>query len=69
MQGPDHRRHWDHKFEWTRAEFRDWVEGVVSRHPDYSAAHFSGVGYTEDKRESHGPASQMVIFRFGLMHA
>ena len=41
----------------------------MSRHPDYSAAHFSGVGYTEDKRESHGPASQMVIFRFGLMHA
>jgi 3' terminal RNA ribose 2'-O-methyltransferase Hen1 len=25
-------RHSDHRFEWTRAEFRAWAEGVASRH-------------------------------------
>ena len=24
-------RHRDHRFEWTRAQFRDWAEGVASR--------------------------------------
>lgn len=26
-----HMRHRDHRFEWTRAQFRDWAEGVASR--------------------------------------
>jgi len=25
-------RHPDHRFEWTRQEFRDWAEGVARRH-------------------------------------
>lgn len=25
-------RHHDHRFEWTRAEFRAWAEGVAARH-------------------------------------
>jgi hypothetical protein len=28
-------RHYDHKFEWTRAEFREWCDSMVSR---YTAA-------------------------------
>ncbi|MFG1808464.1 3' terminal RNA ribose 2'-O-methyltransferase Hen1 [Streptomyces sp. NPDC049040] len=27
-----HRRHADHRFEWTRREFRDWAEAVAARH-------------------------------------
>jgi hypothetical protein len=24
-------RHWDHRFEWSRAEFRAWAEDLSSR--------------------------------------
>ncbi|MFF5425614.1 MULTISPECIES: 3' terminal RNA ribose 2'-O-methyltransferase Hen1 [unclassified Streptomyces] len=27
-----HARHQDHRFEWTRAEFRDWAAGVAGRY-------------------------------------
>ncbi|NUS16489.1 MAG: 3' terminal RNA ribose 2'-O-methyltransferase Hen1, partial [Streptomyces sp.] len=27
-----HRRHSDHRFEWTRREFRDWARSVAARH-------------------------------------
>jgi 3' terminal RNA ribose 2'-O-methyltransferase Hen1 len=30
--GAERFRHPDHRFEWTRAEFRDWAEGVAGRH-------------------------------------
>ena len=63
VPGPDHRRHWDHRFEWSRAEFRAWVDEVVRAFPEYSDTELGGVGYTEDCRESHGPASQSVVFR------
>ena len=53
-------RHWDHKFEWSRAEFRDWVSAVVTRYPEYSELEFDGVGVTDT---DHGPASQIVTFR------
>lgn len=26
--GPDRLRHQDHRFEWTRSEFREWADGV-----------------------------------------
>jgi 3' terminal RNA ribose 2'-O-methyltransferase Hen1 len=53
-------RHTDHRFEWTRQEFRDWAAGVAERH-----------GYTvrclplgpED--EAVGAPSQMGIFSRG----
>uniref|UniRef100_A0A914W8D4 Small RNA 2'-O-methyltransferase n=1 Tax=Plectus sambesii TaxID=2011161 RepID=A0A914W8D4_9BILA len=41
--GPNHYRHDDHKFEWTRAEFRQWCESVVAAYPDYSVT-YDGVG-------------------------
>ena len=27
-------RHWDHKFEWTRSEFQNWVETcIIDKYP------------------------------------
>ncbi len=55
---PGHRfRHPDHRFEWGRAKFRAWAEGVAAR-----------CGYTVSHRDlggSHpqlGGASQMALF-------
>ena len=28
---PGRLRHRDHRFEWTRAEFAEWAEGVAAR--------------------------------------
>lgn len=50
-------RHNDHRFEWTRAEFRAWCEGVAAR-CGY-AAHLSGIG--EDDPELGAP-TQMCVF-------
>lgn len=50
-------RHRDHRFEWTRGEFRAWAEGVCERH-----------GYTVEvvpvgpEDPAHGAPSQMGIF-------
>eukprot|EP00092_Neocalanus_flemingeri_P027341 GFUD01029652.1.p1 GENE.GFUD01029652.1~~GFUD01029652.1.p1 ORF type:complete len:425 (+),score=142.05 GFUD01029652.1:80-1354(+) len=55
-------RHWDHRFEWDRKEFRDWALKVVSQYKDYSVE-FGGVGFTEGCEDSHGPASQIAVFR------
>ncbi|MEU8197670.1 3' terminal RNA ribose 2'-O-methyltransferase Hen1 [Microbispora amethystogenes] len=51
------RRHPDHRFEWTRAEFARWVEGVCAVY-----------GYTADLRPvgeddpEVGPPTQMAVF-------
>ncbi|KAA9380696.1 3' terminal RNA ribose 2'-O-methyltransferase Hen1 [Microbispora cellulosiformans] len=51
------RRHPDHRFEWTRAEFARWVEGVCAAY-----------GYTADLRPvgeddpEVGPPTQMAVF-------
>ena len=51
-------RHDDHRFEWTRDEFRDWAEGVAARH-----------GYTVSYRPvgeadaDHGAPTQLALFR------
>jgi len=55
-------RHWDHRFEWDREEFRDWVEKVLSMYRDYTVE-FGGVGFTPGCEESHGPCSQIAVFR------
>ena len=50
-------RHPDHRFEWDRAKFRRWAEGVAARN-DYQVA-------CSDLAGSHpvlGGASQMAIF-------
>jgi 3' terminal RNA ribose 2'-O-methyltransferase Hen1 len=51
-------RHGDHRFEWTRQEFRDWAAGVAEKF-GYSVQ-FSGIG---DIDETHGAPAQMGVFR------
>ncbi len=50
-------RHADHRFEWTRAEFAEWAEGVAARH-DYSVE-FAPIG--PDDPEVGSP-TQMAVF-------
>ncbi len=50
-------RHRDHRFEWTRAEFRAWAGGVCARHG--YAVRFVTVG-PEDP--TAGPPTQMGVF-------
>ncbi len=50
-------RHTDHRFEWTRTEFRDWAEGVGSRRG--YGVRFLPVG-PEDPEV--GPPTQMAVF-------
>jgi|GEM_PF-37713 len=57
FENPTRRRHPDHRFEWTRAEFREWAEGVAARHG--YAARYGPVG-PEDARL--GPLTQMAVF-------
>ncbi|WP_093850279.1 3' terminal RNA ribose 2'-O-methyltransferase Hen1 [Streptomyces pini] len=51
-------RHHDHRFEWTREEFRAWAAGVAERH-GYTVE-FRPVG--EDDPEV-GPPTQLALFR------
>jgi 3' terminal RNA ribose 2'-O-methyltransferase Hen1 len=50
-------RHRDHRFEWTRAEFRAWATGTAERHG-------YGVGFRAVGREDPelGPPTQMAVF-------
>ncbi|MFE3827793.1 3' terminal RNA ribose 2'-O-methyltransferase Hen1 [Streptomyces sp. NPDC059092] len=52
-----HVRHSDHRFEWTRAEFRAWAEEVGRRH-GYGVTH---VPVGDDDPEV-GPPTQMAVF-------
>lgn len=54
---PGSLRHWDHRFEWTRAEFRDWAEAVAGRFG--YAVRFLPVG---QESPDHGAPTQMGIF-------
>lgn len=53
-------RHRDHRFEWTRAEFRSWAEAVAGRHG--YAVTFVGIG---EEDLAVGSPTQMAVFRFG----
>jgi hypothetical protein len=50
-------RHRDHRFEWTRAEFRGWAAGVAERH-GYQVDH-RGVGPDDPEV---GTPTQMAVF-------
>ena len=50
-------RHPDHRFEWTREEFRDWSEAVAGRH-GYSVR-FLPIGLDDPEV---GPPTQMAVF-------
>ncbi|MFD5427024.1 3' terminal RNA ribose 2'-O-methyltransferase Hen1 [Streptomyces sp. NPDC127084] len=52
-----HVRHSDHRFEWTREEFRQWAAQVADRH-GYEVGH-TGVG---DDDPEVGAPTQMAVF-------
>ncbi|MFJ6760512.1 3' terminal RNA ribose 2'-O-methyltransferase Hen1 [Streptomyces sp. NPDC091273] len=52
-----HVRHGDHRFEWTREEFRAWADSVAVRH-GYDVAY---VPVGDDDPEV-GPPTQMAVF-------
>ena len=51
-------RHGDHRFEWTREQFRQWADGVAARY-GYSVA-CVGIG---DLDEERGAQTQMGVFK------
>ena len=53
----DKLRHGDHRFEWTREEFRKWTEQVCEKY-GYSCE-ISGIGDTDEER---GQPTQMGVF-------
>lgn len=55
-----HVRHGDHRFEWTREEFRGWGRTVAERH-GYDVE-FLPVGPDDPEV---GPPTQMAVFRLG----
>lgn len=56
----DQMRHWDHKFEWTREEFKEYCDGVVSRF-NYTYK-LVGVGDPPPDQLHVGPCSQGALF-------
>ncbi|KAI1302346.1 Small RNA 2'-O-methyltransferase [Halotydeus destructor] len=59
---PGDFRHWDHKFEWSRREFKDWCDSIVAKYPDYAYEIF-GVGDALPESKELGPCSQGVLFK------
>ncbi|MFT7841732.1 3' terminal RNA ribose 2'-O-methyltransferase Hen1 [Saccharothrix sp. BKS2] len=53
-------RHADHRFEWTRAEFRDWAAGVAGRR-GYTVRHLP-IGPEDAER---GAPTQLAVFTLG----
>lgn len=56
--GADRLRHPDHRFEWTRREFRDWAEGIAGRFG--YIVRFLPIGPVD---EALGPPTQMAVFQ------
>uniref|UniRef100_A0A1I8F3D6 Small RNA 2'-O-methyltransferase n=1 Tax=Macrostomum lignano TaxID=282301 RepID=A0A1I8F3D6_9PLAT len=54
-------RHWDHKFEWSRAEFEAWAKPLASQY-SYSVE-FIGIGSPPAGMESVGHCTQAAVFR------
>ncbi|MFI8180364.1 3' terminal RNA ribose 2'-O-methyltransferase Hen1 [Actinacidiphila glaucinigra] len=59
-----HVRHADHRFEWTREEFRSWAEQVAGRHG--YGVRFVPVGPDDPEV---GPPTQMAVFTMTAMTA
>ncbi|GAA2534665.1 MULTISPECIES: 3' terminal RNA ribose 2'-O-methyltransferase Hen1 [Streptomyces] len=57
-----HVRHGDHRFEWTREEFRAWAEKVAGRHG--YGVEFVPVGPDDPEV---GPPTQMAVFETGTV--
>ncbi|XP_073847800.1 hen1 methyltransferase isoform X1 [Musca autumnalis] len=54
-------RHHDHKFEWTRDEFKKWAHDICKKYPNYSVA-FMGLGKPPSTHRKIGYSTQMAIF-------
>ncbi|XP_067936586.1 small RNA 2'-O-methyltransferase-like [Watersipora subatra] len=54
-------RHWDHKFEWTRDQFREWCSQVSKKHG--YRVEYDGVGDPPVESSSLGPCSQIAVFK------
>ncbi len=54
-------RHDDHRFEWTRDEFRAWADGVAGRH-GYTVE-YRDVGRADPEAPAVGPPTQLALFR------
>lgn len=62
FNNPDQRlRHWDHKFEWTRSEFKQWCDDICRKYP-YTVT-YDGVGDPPDGMKHVGYATQFAVFR------
>ncbi len=56
-EDPDRLRHHDHRFEWTRQEFKDWAEKIKQSYRyDYE------ISLIGEAFEDKGGPSQMVVF-------
>lgn len=55
-------RHYDHKFEWNRNEFRDWCENICDRFP--YCYQIEGIGTPPENVDitTTGHCSQLVLF-------
>ncbi|XP_017108196.2 small RNA 2'-O-methyltransferase [Drosophila bipectinata] len=58
---PNGFRHDDHKFEWTREQFKSWCLGVVEEYPNYMFS-IIGVGKPPKGFSDVGHVSQIAIF-------
>ncbi|XP_011506208.1 PREDICTED: uncharacterized protein LOC105368784 [Ceratosolen solmsi marchali] len=54
-------RHPDHKFEWSRQQFQDWANNIISRFPEYTVT-FHGICYGPAGTEEFGASTQMAVF-------
>jgi len=59
--GKDQLRHNDHRFEWTREEFRRWANAAADQYR-YSVR-FQPIGPVDSQT---GPPTQMAVFRRGI---
>ena len=58
-------RHWDHKFEWTRAEFQEWCQReILDKYPNYHLDEegYSGQGLAPAGYEHVGFCTQSAVF-------
>ncbi|XP_064544070.1 small RNA 2'-O-methyltransferase isoform X2 [Drosophila montana] len=58
---PNGFRHHDHKFEWTREQFKSWCLAITEKYPNYMFS-LLGVGEPPPGDESVGYVSQMALF-------
>uniref|UniRef100_A0A0A9Y9Z0 Small RNA 2'-O-methyltransferase n=1 Tax=Lygus hesperus TaxID=30085 RepID=A0A0A9Y9Z0_LYGHE len=54
-------RHDDHKFEWSREQFKDWADNLVVRYPNYEVE-VNGIGPGPPGSEHLGCSTQIAIF-------